>query len=1006
MENDTESAMANITKRLGTTVLVLLNLIGMELLAQDPPKSRTPYFGLRQYYEDANPSADSLNANMDAIDAAIYSGVFGSKRYLDSTTATVRIFDFLVRNDSVLAWLNRTVAGDAFATTLQARSLGRSDSSILVGLEIKSKRDDTTLVYGRAQADATFRIGGVRPTGAESRDYVIFRYDSTRFRNRVRFDSLVIFKRNVVFGSNSTFPTVLQVELNADSAWRDMLAFTGNLKGQGGVGPRVVSFNSALNLIASQANQNLVALFNNITYKNNGGYSGVNYYFLYSANTAAMSYSGGKWGVGGSAVAVPTAKMHIAASDGSANSGPLKLIPGTLVASPEVGLIETSTLDDSLRYTGPSGTRRTLALSGSGGGSGGVAGGWVRTTIIRTDTAGVKVYVPSALSDTATYTSLFNVGGTSSFGNDVVLYTNLYYKSTKIFNGADTSIVNTWWKGNVIGSGYIAETLTDKTIDGSSTFTGSGGVNTAGNLKSTGVLPATSDGAALGSSSLQWSDLFLSSGAVINFSNGDYTLTHSTGTLTASGTFKVPTLGADANLTASPTGDWIFNAGGKDIYPSTNYDQNLGLLSKKFLALHAGELLVETLVAQNTIATIGGRVIIAPTTPLVADLSTDSSYIQTKYNNIANGDRIYLEADGKVEFMTVISSAVPNGSYYRYAVTRNIDGSDANIWYAGDAVLNTGTTGNGFIDLYSVRGIKAATEYGPTIVGNVRNSATWNDWSPRWAIGNLNGLYGYSTNTYGAAFGVPTGAWIKIDPTEGLRIGHNATNFIQIAADATATMAGLTISTDALTYVGSGNTVKMSVGTTAFMAGPTGAPTFSVTQSGALTSTSGTIGGWTIGGTSLSSVSGGYTTTISSGTTSFAAGPTGAPTFTVTRAGALTATSATISGSVSANTLTMTGGSGIGSLTSDSGLEFNDTDAPATITKIYSGGLIGTYAGAEAWRITTATGEATFPTLLLSTGTPASAGAVGTTGTIKWDANYIYICTATNTWKRAAISTW
>jgi hypothetical protein len=38
--------------------------------------------------------------------------------------------------------------------------------------------------------------------------------------------------------------------------------------------------------------------------------------------------------------------------------------------------------------------------------------------------------------------------------------------------------------------------------------------------------------------------------------------------------------------------------------------------------------------------------------------------------------------------------------------------------------------------------------------------------------------------------------------------------------------------------------------------------------------------------------------------------------------------------------------------------------------------------------------------------TPASATATGTTGTIVWDADYVYVCTATNTWKRAAIATW
>lgn len=38
--------------------------------------------------------------------------------------------------------------------------------------------------------------------------------------------------------------------------------------------------------------------------------------------------------------------------------------------------------------------------------------------------------------------------------------------------------------------------------------------------------------------------------------------------------------------------------------------------------------------------------------------------------------------------------------------------------------------------------------------------------------------------------------------------------------------------------------------------------------------------------------------------------------------------------------------------------------------------------------------------------TPASATAAGNAGDICWDANYLYVCTATNTWKRTALSTW
>jgi hypothetical protein len=38
--------------------------------------------------------------------------------------------------------------------------------------------------------------------------------------------------------------------------------------------------------------------------------------------------------------------------------------------------------------------------------------------------------------------------------------------------------------------------------------------------------------------------------------------------------------------------------------------------------------------------------------------------------------------------------------------------------------------------------------------------------------------------------------------------------------------------------------------------------------------------------------------------------------------------------------------------------------------------------------------------------TPSSAHAAGTKGTIAWDSNYVYICVAPNTWKRAPLSSW
>ena len=67
-------------------------------------------------------------------------------------------------------------------------------------------------------------------------------------------------------------------------------------------------------------------------------------------------------------------------------------------------------------------------------------------------------------------------------------------------------------------------------------------------------------------------------------------------------------------------------------------------------------------------------------------------------------------------------------------------------------------------------------------------------------------------------------------------------------------------------------------------------------------------------------------------------------------------------------------------------------------------------ADAESWK---KTGDVDHPLGLLVRGklkttlrTPASASATGAEGEIAWDADYIYICTATDTWKRVAIATW
>jgi len=48
----------------------------------------------------------------------------------------------------------------------------------------------------------------------------------------------------------------------------------------------------------------------------------------------------------------------------------------------------------------------------------------------------------------------------------------------------------------------------------------------------------------------------------------------------------------------------------------------------------------------------------------------------------------------------------------------------------------------------------------------------------------------------------------------------------------------------------------------------------------------------------------------------------------------------------------------------------------------------------------------TSPNVAITATAPASATDTGTAGEIRADADYIYVCTATDTWKRVAIATW
>lgn len=131
--------------------------------------------------------------------------------------------------------------------------------------------------------------------------------------------------------------------------------------------------------------------------------------------------------------------------------------------------------------------------------------------------------------------------------------------------------------GDVVGpasatDGAIAlfNSTTGKLIKNSAVTVTGGGLDTlnatnvvATNSTVTSLLPVSNDGAALGASGTAFSDLFLASGAVINFNAGNLTLTHSAGTLTSNGAYvgTTGTFSATTSLLLGTAGSAVGNIG-------------------------------------------------------------------------------------------------------------------------------------------------------------------------------------------------------------------------------------------------------------------------------------------------------------------------------------------------------------------------------------------------------------------------------------------------------------
>jgi len=268
--------------------------------------------------------------------------------------------------------------------------------------------------------------------------------------------------------------------------------------------------------------------------------------------------------------------------------------------------------------------------------------------------------------------------------------------------------------------GLVAGVDTGTTvISGSATSTASFAALTVADGVTATLSPISSDAAALGSTSNQWSDLFLADAGVINWDNGDMTLTNASneiqvdgGDLVIEGTNKVGFGGAPStdyiqkstDLKIVAAADVEINAGGSNVKPSADDGAALGLSGTAFsdLFLASGGVVnwnegdMTLTHSSNAITVGGGKLVVTgnlEVTGTTTTLQSTNLVISDQYAFLASGSSA-ANVDAGILVQSGSTAGTGSAIFHdtsaqRWAVAKSVAEGDTNALTSTGLVVTT-----------------------------------------------------------------------------------------------------------------------------------------------------------------------------------------------------------------------------------------------------------------------------------------------------------------------------